>query len=93
MTPACSEPAQLAGLNNRQPPFKVLEDYVVLLKPGYLSANEGARLAAKYNFKVDTYMTFIPAFVANLDPRVVASLRCESSVQNIEFAHWGAPLA
>jgi hypothetical protein len=92
LRPACSEPAPLFGENDRQSPLKVVDQYIVLLRPGFLSPTEGARLAAKYGFTVDTFMTFIPAFVATLDPHVVANLRCESSVQNLQFAHAGTPV-
>jgi hypothetical protein len=89
--PSCADPAPLSNPNSRLFPGRLVDDYIVLLKFGFNVNVEGPRLAGKYNFSIQELFTIIPAFVANLDGSTVARLRCEPSVQNLEFAHTNIP--
>ncbi|HEY8180609.1 MAG TPA: hypothetical protein VII32_00100, partial [Thermoanaerobaculia bacterium] len=89
--PTCADPAPLSNPNSRLFPGRLVDDYIVLLKFGFNVNVEGTRLAEKHNFAIQEFFTIIPAFVASLDGPKVAALRCEPSVQIIEFSHTNIP--
>ena len=89
--PNCANPAPLVTPGQRGCPDCIVDEYVVLLKPNYNPQQEGARLSKTYGFVISGYFSIIPAFSASLHSSTVASLRCEPSVQAIDFADTNIP--
>jgi len=89
--PQCSNPASLFGAENRRYPDRYIDEYAVAFKFGTDANTEALRLARKYHFRI-TNMYTVPGFLASLTPTTVAALRCEPSVQNVQFAHSLTPL-
>ncbi len=89
--PKCADPAPLSDPNHRAYPGRLVDDYVVLLKFGFNVNVEGPRLAQKHQLTIQEFFTIIPAFGASLHAETVAALRCEPSVENVEFSHTNIP--
>ena len=89
--PQCASPAPLINENNRAHPDRIIDEYIVLFRQGTNTSAESSRLASKYGFTVKEIFTIIPAIAADLHPDVVAKLRCEPSVQTIEFSKTNIP--
>ena len=79
------------GAEIRAYPDHFFDDYAVAFKYGTKGEVEAPRLARKYNFRIQTQI-FTVGFLAALDPKTVAALRCESSVQSVQFGHTLTPL-
>jgi len=80
IVPACASPAPLLGTYQAAAP-----DYIVKYNDNVDAAAETARLAAAFGFTPRfVYQAAIRGFAAPLSPNVVASIRCERSVQYVE---------
>jgi hypothetical protein len=87
LIPACAAPAPLYAAESRRFPNRIVDDYLVTVRsPDNVSA-EAARLASTYGFSVTRVQAIAQLFVAPLDPRQVAKLRCEPSVSSLVFEH------
>jgi len=79
--PPCEHPAALLGEFDPQAPR-----YIVVYRDSVDAEAETARLAAKYEFQPRFVYTHVPGgFSAELTPPVVADVRCEAKVDNMEF--------
>ena len=79
--PLCERPAPLLGRFDARSP-----GYIVDLGDGVDAALETARLAAKYGFEPRHVYTYVlGGFSAELTPTVVAAIRCEATVNSVEF--------
>jgi hypothetical protein len=79
--PACVNPAPLLGQYDGRAP-----GYIIDLKDGVDVIVETDRLATRYNFTpTHVYDAVLGGFSANLTPAAVAGLRCENTVNYIEF--------
>lgn len=77
----CANPAPLYGELHPETP-----GYIVVYRQGTDVAAETARLAARYGFVAQfVFQSAILGFSAQLTPETVSALRCEPSVQWIEF--------
>ena len=89
ITPQCNNPAPIIGTSSR--PNAVVDDYVILLEPGFDVRAESARLATKHGFVVTEIFTIIPAFSAPLNVEMATRLRCEPSVTSLSYVHTNVP--
>ena len=79
--PPCENPAPLFGHFDARAP-----GYIVDLRDGVDVAGETNRLAAKYGFApTHVYTHVLGGFSADLTPKIVAALRCEVTLNFIEF--------
>ena len=79
--PPCDSPAPLLGQFDPR-----ASGYIVDLRDGVDAAQETDRLAARYGFAPRHVYTYVlGGFSADLTPAVVAAVRCEASVNNVEF--------
>ena len=73
-------------------PNPIPNDYIVVFKDGVVVRDEAQRLAVKHHFVLLEVYWLIPAFHATIEPRTVAAIRCESSVEAVEFTGAGGSL-
>ena len=79
--PPCANPAPLLGQFDPQAPR-----YIVVYRDGVDAGVETDRLAMKYEFQPNfVYTHALGGFSAELTPPVVADLRCEGTVNYMEF--------
>ena len=79
--PLCENPARLLGQFDPQAPR-----YIVVYRDGVDAGAETDRLAIKYGFQPRfVYTHALGGFSAELTPSVVAALRCEATVDYMEF--------
>ena len=81
MEPDCRNPAPLFG----RPDPLLPDQYIVVLAARVDAGDETARLAALYGFTPLNVIGFLPGFSAVLDAAVVADLRCESTVEEVQY--------
>ncbi len=79
--PPCEHPAALLGQFDPQAP-----GYIVVYRDGVDAKAETDRLATKYEFQPRfVYIHVLGGFSADLTPPVVADVRCEATVDYMEF--------
>ena len=79
--PLCENPAPLLGQFDPQAPR-----YIVVYRAGVDAGAETDRLATKYGFQPRfVYTHALGGFSAELAPSVVAAVRCEATVDYMEF--------
>ena len=92
LQPQCEQPAPLLGANSRAFPGRVIDEYVVQFRAGVNPHVESARLAKKYSFEIiGDVFTLVPGFAASMHEATVAKLRCESSVEAVQFSRTNIP--
>ena len=84
LNPPCSVPAPLLGKFDRRAP-----GYIIMLRKGFFASDEGSRLALKHGFTPSFVGTRSRIFSGNFEPTTIAALRCEPSVELIEFNQIG----
>ena len=81
--PPCESPAALLGEFDPAAP-----GYIVVYREGVDAAGETDRLAMKYGFQPRfVYTHVLGGFSAELTPQTVAAVRCEATVDYVQFAH------
>lgn len=81
MAPPCVAPAPLGGEFDPRAPH-----FIVVYKDGIESSDETPRLAERYGFTPRFVYTYaLEGFSAALEPEVLAAIRCEPSVQYVEY--------
>ena len=84
--PTCAAPAPLLGGEDRIYQA-IVDEYFVILVPGTDVMVEGARLRAKYRFRITEFFSIAPIFIASMSAEVVAEVRCEPTVQGVQFVN------
>jgi hypothetical protein len=79
--PACANPVPLSGKYDPRAP-----GYIVVYHADVNAAQETTRLAALYAFTPRSVWTSaLQGFAADLTPEVVAAVRCEATVDYVEY--------